>query len=113
MAGFACEPRISRPGPRLRCREPGHPGRSRRTPGIPGRGSPMTMGIRLRRPLTVLAILPATLTLRPALRAEEPPRPPDAFEAADLGFRELYGQARAATLARFGPVIVVEMDQLI
>jgi hypothetical protein len=73
----------------------------------------MTMGIRLRRPLAALAILSVLWPLLSGLRADDPPKPRDAFEDADLDFRDFYAQGRAATLARLGPVIVVEMDQLI
>jgi hypothetical protein len=37
----------------------------------------------------------------------------DAFEQVDLEFRSMYSGGRAATLARLGPVIVVEFDQLV
>jgi hypothetical protein len=78
------------------------------------------MGIQPRRPLVSLAILAGLLPCLAALRAGEPQRPakeglaaPDAFESADLAFRDLYSRGRAATLARLGPVIVVEGDNLV
>ncbi|MDB5353344.1 MAG: hypothetical protein JWN86_4591 [Planctomycetota bacterium] len=37
----------------------------------------------------------------------------DAFETADLEFRSFYAGGRAETLAKLGPVIVVELDRLI
>lgn len=78
------------------------------------------MGIRPRRLLLPLAIIAALPPCMVALHAREPRRPveegsssPDAFEDADLAFRDLYSRGRAATLARLGPVIVVEMDNLV
>jgi hypothetical protein len=68
----------------------------------------MTMAIR--RALTTLAALAALSPCSSALRAEGPSN--DAFVGVDLAFREFYTQGRAATLAKLGPVIVVEMDKL-
>src|SRR5438128_906629 len=78
------------------------------------------MRIQPRRPLVTLAIIAALLPCLVALHARVPRRPveersssPDAYEDADLAFRDLYSRGRAATLARLGPVIVVEMDNLV
>src|SRR4051794_38681755 len=66
------------------------------------------------------AIASGLLLCLSALRADERDRPEvanpavaDAFEEADLAFRDLYSRGRAATLARLGPVIVVEGDNLV
>jgi hypothetical protein len=37
----------------------------------------------------------------------------DPFDEADMEFRALYERGRAATLARLGPIIVVELDDLV
>jgi hypothetical protein len=78
------------------------------------------MGTRLRRPLVALAIISALLPCLAARRAADPERPRedgpasrDAFEDADLAFRDLYSHGRAATLSRLGPLIVIEMDDLV
>ena len=84
-----------------------------RSPGLTRPGRPMTTPPRLRRPATALAALSVLLPLLSALRRQDAPRTPDAFEDADLAFREIYTRGRAATLAKLGPVIVVEMDHLV
>ena len=48
-----------------------------------------------------------------AARRPDPPPASDAFAEADLAFRGFYGDARAVVRKRIGPVILVEMDQLI
>ena len=65
------------------------------------------MTTALRRAVMTLV---ATAALAPTLRADGPA---DAFAEADLAFRGLYAMGRAETLAKLGPVIVVEMDKLI
>jgi hypothetical protein len=65
----------------------------------------------IRRPVMALAVLALLSPFMSALPADDPPK--DAFAEVDLAFRELYVQGRAATLAKLGPVIVVEMDKLI
>ncbi len=71
----------------------------------------MTMGIR--RLVAAFAVLSSLGPLAYALRPVVPQKPPDAFVDVDLAFRDLYSRGRAATLAKLGPVIVVEMDQLV
>jgi hypothetical protein len=63
--------------------------------------------------VVVFMILAGVLPDR--IHAEGPQSKPaiDAFEQVDLEFRLMYSGGRAATLARLGPVIVVELDQLV
>ncbi len=72
-----------------------------------------------RRPTIAVAFLTGLLALS-ALRADDPPKPGagdpeqrDAFDEADAEFISLYTSARAATLAKLGPVIVAEMNSLV
>jgi len=74
----------------------------------------------LRSPAFARAILAVLIASFASLRAdgskrpeETKPGPRDSFEAADLGFRSFYSLGRSATLAKMGPVIVVEMDKLV
>jgi hypothetical protein len=69
--------------------------------------------IRLRYPIVVLAGLMPLLISAHESRRQEPARLHDAFEEADLEFRSLYAGGRAAKLARLGPLVLVEMDNLI
>ncbi len=78
------------------------------------------MRTNLRRPAVALAIISALVPCLAALRAADPRRPTeevqasrDAFEDADLAFRDLYSHGRATTLAKLGPLIVVDLDRLV
>lgn len=61
----------------------------------------------------MLAVFAGNLPDR--LHAQDPqPKPAiDPFEQIDLEFRSMYSGGRAATMSRLGPVIIVELDQLI
>ncbi|WP_435009721.1 hypothetical protein P12x_000969 [Tundrisphaera lichenicola] len=77
----------------------------------------MTLKVGNRRIWMTFALGSMAILAPRTSRADDPPvaKPStlDAFEQADLEFRTLYAMGRAETLARLGPVIVVEMDQLI
>ncbi|WZO98527.1 hypothetical protein EP7_000107 [Isosphaeraceae bacterium EP7] len=63
---------------------------------------------RRRRPALGLALVALMAGATPP-----GPAPVDPFEAVDLDFRALYAGGRAATLARLGPLIIVDQDRLI
>ncbi len=69
-----------------------------------GRGAALAMA---------LAIVAAALPARSSVQDPQPKPAEDPFERVDLEFRSMYGGGRAATLARLGPVIVVELDSLV
>jgi hypothetical protein len=71
-------------------------------------------------PMIAVALIAGLLPLMSALEAANQEPPPsantlakDSFEEADLEFLTSYAGARAATLAKLDPVIVVEMDSLV
>ncbi len=49
----------------------------------------------------------------PPAQPSPPINAPNPFERLDLEFRDLYASARSATLAKFGPIVVVDRDALI
>jgi hypothetical protein len=80
----------------------------------------MTLKYRFTKAMIAIALIAGLLPLISALQAgdQEPPVPAntearDSFEAADLEFLTSYSGARAVTLARLDPLIVVEMDSLV
>jgi hypothetical protein len=75
--------------------------------------------VGLRRSVIAVTALLGLLFLS-AIRAGDPQQPGegnaglrDSFEEADLEFISLYTEARAATLAKVDPLIVVEMNSLV